>query len=84
MLIEVFEDGLVDMQEALRMSTNPDDFALRFSGVAGGGDQFARSTKQSKGAWESEPSRFELEIDNTNGDGDADDRWTQTSNNDDD
>lgn len=83
-LADLVEDGLVDMQEALRMSTNPDDFALRFSGVAGGGDQFGRSSKQSKGAWESEPSRFELEIDNTNGDGEADDRWTQTSNSDDD
>lgn len=82
-LFDLVEDGLVDMQEALRMSTNPDDFNLRFSGVAGGGDQFARSSSKSKGNWESEPSRFELEIDNTNGDGGADDRWTQTRNSDD-
>ncbi len=82
-LFDLVEDGLVDMQEALRMSTNPDDFNLRFSGVAGGGEQFGRAANKSKSAWESDGNRFELEIDNTNGDGETDDRWTQTSNSDD-
>jgi twitching motility protein PilT len=61
-LADLVEEGAVDMDEALRMSTNPDDFQLRFSGVAGGIQQWSRAPK-SNATWESTSDRFELEID---------------------
>ncbi len=61
-LADLVEEGLVDMAEALRMSTNPDDFQLRFSGVAGGGQQWNRAPSTAS-PWESTENRFELEID---------------------
>ncbi len=87
-LADLVEEGLVEMTEALRMSTNPDDFQLRFSGVAGGGQQWGRAPSTNPG-WASQEGRFELEIDNTashggNDDNEAadyepepEDRWTQ-------
>lgn len=61
-LFDLVNHGHIDFQEALRMSTNPDDFQLRFSGVAAGNDQWSGDPNSGKAHEEKEGQRFELEI----------------------
>jgi hypothetical protein len=58
-LFDLVNQGHIDFAEALRMSTNPDDFQLRFSGVSAGKDQWGGgdSSVNTGGA------TFELELD---------------------
>lgn len=84
-LFDLVAQGHIDFQEALRMSTNADDFQLRFSGVAAGHDQWnaagggslpgqssAPETRRRE-EWQGENPRFELEI----GDPTVDDRGSE-------
>lgn len=60
-LADLVDNGTIDMAEALRMSTNPDDFQLRFSGVAGGSQKWGRAPT-SGASWETTDGSFVLEI----------------------
>ena len=64
-LFDLVNGGMIDYAEALRMSTNPDDFQLRFSGVAAGGDQWRSSEEQGDATTRGgrAASAFELELD---------------------
>ncbi len=71
-LFDLVTQNHIDFSEAMRMSTNPDDFQLRFSGVSAGQDQWSKSGEATKGG---DASPFELELD-----GSMDDRSTYGSN----
>lgn len=60
-LFDLVQKGHIEFAEALRMSTNPDDFQLRFSGVAAGSDQWGGGDEPSS---DGRPPAFELELDN--------------------
>ena len=38
-LMSLYKESLISMEEALRQSTNPDDFALRLRGIEASSDQ---------------------------------------------
>ncbi len=44
-LMDLVANDLIELDEALRLATNPEDFKLRYSGVASGGQQFVGSEK---------------------------------------
>jgi twitching motility protein PilT len=44
-LMSLLMNDLIDYPEALRLSSNPDDFQLRVSGIATGGDQWNPNTQ---------------------------------------
>lgn len=83
-LFDLVTSGMIDYQEALRMSTNPDDFQLRFSGVAAGhsaghlsdqtggggigGGGQSKFDDENRKEWNSMNARFELEIDDRTAD----------------
>lgn len=51
-LLELLTHDMIDYDEALRLASNPEDFALRVSGVASGGQQWNGSTNiQGPGEW---------------------------------
>lgn len=62
-LFDLVNGGHIEFSEALRMSTNPDDFQLRFSGVSAGNDQWSSESTQSGNG-----SAFELELDGASDD----------------
>lgn len=43
-LMDLLGKDLIELDEALRLSSNPDDFRLHYSGVASGGNQWTSST----------------------------------------
>jgi twitching motility protein PilT len=57
-LMEMVQNKLVEYDEALRLSTNPENFALRFSGVKSGRDQWE---SKSQATWGKEIPTFELD-----------------------
>jgi twitching motility protein PilT len=65
-LMQLLTDGIIDYAEALQLSTNPDDFALRAKGVVGsdpkwaGFDKEKNKGKQDDAFWKELP-RLELE-----------------------
>lgn len=78
-LFDLVHNGHIDFAEALRMSTNPDDFQLRFSGVAAGSDQWGQKleakddTTQGAGR-----SPFILELDDSTANGEDYDKTEAT------
>lgn len=73
-LFDLVNQGHIEFAEALRMSTNPDDFQLRFSGVSAGGDQWRSASEQgdatTRGGANGSP--FELVLDDMTSDVDDD------------
>jgi twitching motility protein PilT len=69
-LFDLVNQGHIEFAEALRMSTNPDDFQLRFSGVSAGGDQWQGSGDSSEAATRGGGGGmpFELELDDMTSD----------------
>lgn len=67
-LFDLVTVGHIDYAEALRMSTNPDDFQLRFSGVQAGTDQW-RNSENSEDRAGARGSPFELELDGISSNG---------------
>ncbi len=59
-LFDLVTQGHIDFSEAMRMSTNPDDFQLRFSGVSAGKDQWSKNGESTQSG---DISPFELELD---------------------
>ena len=39
-IMQLVKRGIIDYEEGLRLSDNPEDFALRFSGIEGGGNMW--------------------------------------------
>ena len=66
-LFDLVNNGHIEYAEALRMSTNPDDFQLRFSGVQAGSDQWRRSEGGDRSSGGDSP--FELELDGISSNG---------------
>lgn len=66
-LFDLVNNGHIEYAEALRMSTNPDDFQLRFSGVQAGSDQWRRSEDGDRSSGGDSP--FELELDGISSNG---------------
>ncbi len=66
-LFDLVNMGHIEYAEALRMSTNPDDFQLRFSGVQAGSDQWRRSEHSEAAGGNDSP--FELELDGISSNG---------------
>lgn len=68
-LMDLLMQDLIEYDEALRLSSNPEDFQLRFSGVATGDEQWNQNSKlQAKGQAEWADLSGSLEIDRQNGD----------------
>jgi twitching motility protein PilT len=44
-LMDLVANDLIELDEALRLASNPEDFKLRYSGVASGGQQFVGNEK---------------------------------------
>ena len=54
-IMDLLSQDLIDYDEAIRLSTNPEDFQLKFSGVESGGQQFSSNTAmraRKQGEWE--------------------------------
>lgn len=66
-LFDLVNNGHIEFSEAMRMSTNPDDFQLRFSGVSAGSDQW----RGEEGATRGGAATFELELDGISSHGDG-------------
>lgn len=63
-LLDLLTQDLIDYDEALRLASNPEDFQLRVSGVASGGEQWQQHDKlRERGKSEWDNISGDLEID---------------------
>ncbi len=58
-LTELVLNKVIEYDEALLLSTNPENFALKFRGIQSGRDQWA--SKQQQGSWGDATNKFELD-----------------------
>ncbi len=67
-LMDMVKRDVIDYQEALRLSTNPENFALRFSGISSGGASWeAHSVGEADDGWDNNHKVFELDEDLSHG-----------------
>jgi twitching motility protein PilT len=63
-LHDLMNGGLIDYEEALKLSTNPEDFQLRVSGVGSGGDQWSESgslKQQESSSWQNQIGNLKIQ-----------------------
>jgi twitching motility protein PilT len=66
--MDMVKRDVIDYQEALRLSTNPENFALRFSGISSGGASWeAHSSGEADDGWDNNHKVFELDEDADHG-----------------
>lgn len=62
-LMDLIVADLVTYEEALKLSSKPEDFALKYSGVSSGGDQWSNNKLKDKlqSEWQNAEGQFEIE-----------------------
>ena len=72
-IMDLLTNDLIDYDEALRLSTNPEDFQLKYSGVASGGEQFGGDSPmraRNQAGWEEMGGGLEIASDSRRDSGD--------------
>lgn len=65
-IMDLLSHDMIDYDEAVRLSTNPEDFQLKFSGVESGGQQFSNNSamrERNQGEWEGMGGGLEIAAD---------------------